>query len=130
MSVAIEVSIGELIDKITILEIKTERINAPDKLVNIEKELNLLKQSWQQSHYCTADIQNEIHQLKQINEMLWEIEDDIRLLEKKQEFGQPFIELARSVYLTNDKRAEVKRKINEITGSVLVEEKSYQPYSA
>ncbi len=122
------VSYGELIDKITILEIKSERIADEKKLVNVRHELNLLEQTWQESPGASQDIAGERAELKRINEALWEIEDEIRLKEADADFGPRFIELARAVYVTNDERAAVKRRINDQLGSEIVEEKSYADY--
>lgn len=122
------VSCGELIDKVTILEIKAERIADPDKLANVRDELRLLTELWEADPASAADIGAERAELKRINEALWEIEDEIRVKERKQSFDDRFIELARSVYRTNDKRAAVKRAINLKLGSRLVEEKSYEDY--
>ncbi len=122
------VSYGELIDKITILEIKSERIADEKKLVNVRHELKLLEQTWSESVGASHDISHERAELKRINEALWEIEDEIRLKEADADFGPRFIELARAVYVTNDERAAVKRRINDLLGSEIVEEKSYADY--
>jgi hypothetical protein len=125
------VSPGELIDKITILEIKQERIKDVDKVKNVNLELELLESLWDGSVYqSSALVVKKRAELKFINEDLWVIEDDLRLKESKAEFDRDFIELARSVYLTNDRRASVKREINLEVGSKLIEEKSYQDYSS
>ncbi len=129
MSIKIEISVGELLDKIAILEIKAERITDKAKLNNINKEKKVLMDIWNDSTYSKSDLKAEKQQLKEINEALWEIEDDIRDKEKAKQFDERFIELARSVYFTNDKRAAIKKVINEKTGSELTEEKSYQDYS-
>ncbi len=128
MNLSAEISVGEFLDKITILEIKSERITDKAKLENIHKELNTLRKTWRASPFSQQDIATEIAQLKAINERLWEIEDDIRIKESQGVFDQTFIELARSVYRVNDERAAVKRAINIKVGSELVEEKSYQDY--
>jgi hypothetical protein len=122
------VSYGELIDKITILEIKSGRMTDPAKLANVRDELQLLNALWTADPASRTDISAERGELKRINEALWEIEDEIRLKERDQAFDARFIELARAVYHTNDKRAAVKRAINLKLGSRLVEEKSYQDY--
>jgi hypothetical protein len=122
------VSCGELIDKLTILEIKAERIADPGKLANVRDELRLLTELWEADPASATDIGTERAELKRINEALWEIEDEIRVKERQQSFDARFIELARSVYRTNDKRAAVKRAINLKLGSRLVEEKSYEDY--
>ncbi len=125
----VPVSYGELIDKITILEIKSERISDQAKVANVRKELELLEQTWRESSASANDISTSRAQLKKINEALWEIEDDIRIKESEKAFDERFIELARAVYVTNDQRAKIKREINEALGSELVEEKSYEDYS-
>ncbi len=130
MSIKIELSVGELLDKITILQIKSERIDDETKLENINKELNVLQSLWSASPYSENELDENISELKVVNEALWDIEDKIRDKEGEQVFDQGFIELARSVYVTNDKRAEIKRVINSKTGSELIEEKSYSDYSA
>jgi flagellar motility protein MotE (MotC chaperone) len=130
VSINIELSVGELLDKITILQIKAERINDVTKLENINKELQVLLTLWGASPYSQSDLDENINELKKVNEQLWDIEDKIRDKESEQAFDEKFIELARSVYFTNDKRAEIKRVINTKTGSELIEEKSYSDYSA
>ncbi len=124
------ISIGELIDKITILEIKSAYIHDAAKLANVRTELDLLNSTWSAHPASRTDISAERAQLKAVNEMLWDIEDRIRLKEKAQAFDSEFIELARSVYFRNDERAAFKRAINLKLGSKLVEEKSYQDYGA
>ena len=126
----VPVSFGELIDKITILEIKAERIGDPVKLANVTNELNLLAATWTGHAWSRIDIAGERGRLKAVNEALWDIEDRIRMKEKVQAFDAEFIELARAVYFQNDERAAVKREINLRVGSTLVEEKSYQDYRA
>ena len=128
MNLSAEISVGEFLDKITILEIKSERIEDPAKLENIHKELNTLRKTWTASPFSQQDITAEIAELKAINEALWKIEDDIRDKESDAAFDDQFIQLSRSVYVTNDQRAAVKRKINVKSGSELVEEKSYADY--
>lgn len=130
MSIQIDISVGELIDKITILQIKAERIADTSKLKNIKKELGVLQEQWQLSPYINVDLGRETGALKKVNEKLWDIEDQIRVKEGKKQFDEEFISLARSVYFINDERAEVKREINNKTDSDLVEEKSYSDYSA
>lgn len=124
------VSYGELIDKITILEIKSRRIADEAKLVNVRNELDLLNTTWGNSTASQTDIAEERARLLAVNELLWDIEDRIRLKERAQAFDQEFIELARAVYFRNDERAAFKREINLKLGSELVEEKSYQDYRA
>jgi len=129
MSVSIFISYGEFLDKLTILQIKSERISDKDKLANIEKELAELNSIWHQERKnLDASVEKEMRQLKIINEKLWEIEDAIRDKERNNRFDNEFIELARSVYFTNDKRAEIKKQINQKLGSALIEEKSYSDY--
>ena len=124
----VPVSPGEVLDKITILEIKSERMSDADKIVNVKRELELLQASWQQSIDEDKTVQRIHAKLKTINEALWEIEDDIRDKERAREFDQVFIDLARSVYVTNDQRANAKKELNIYLGSEIVEEKSYQDY--
>jgi Family of unknown function (DUF6165) len=128
MNVNVDISIGEFFDKVTILEIKQARISDPGKLVNIKKELDGLNQLLARLPFSRDSIKKEFAELKQINEKLWVIEDDIRDKEAKKEFDQVFIDLARAVYITNDRRSEVKRDINLKLGSDFVEEKSYEKY--
>ena len=126
----VEISNGELLDKVTILELKLNRIKDKDKLVNIQKEfdtLNSLAQELFEKH--DSYLQNLYVELSSINGRLWDIEDWIRECEKENRFDKEFVELARSVYITNDKRSEVKKTINILTNSGLVEEKSYNNYS-
>lgn len=126
--IAVPVSYGELIDKMTILEIKSERIGNPEKVANVRTELDLLNSTWAADPLAATDISSERAKLKAVNEALWDIEDHIRVKEKAQAFDAEFIELARSVYFRNDDRATYKREINEKLGSTLVEEKSYENY--
>jgi len=124
----VPISPGELIDKITILEIKRTRIGDPAKLEHIQYELDLLENVWRASSQETPKVTKLRDQLRAVNEQLWQIEDDIRVKEAHEEFDESFIELARSVYRNNDWRADLKRQINLNLGSDLVEEKSYQAY--
>ncbi|AFP29592.1 DUF6165 family protein [Marinobacter sp. BSs20148] len=124
------VSFGEVLDKITILEIKSERIKDDAKLKNVKLELNELNATWTDAVSDQSAIAQLRQQLKAVNEELWVIEDDIRDQEADQNFGARFIELARAVYVTNDKRASLKKDINLALGSRFVEEKSYQDYTA
>ncbi len=128
MAVMTEVSWGELIDKVTILQIKSERIQDEAKVKNVHAELMALSRAHQQAHGLNARLREAEARLKAINEELWDIEDGIRACERAKDFGPRFVELARSVYFRNDARAAVKREINLLLGSSLVEEKSYQPY--
>ncbi|OHE58525.1 MAG: hypothetical protein A2X71_02330 [Thiobacillus sp. GWE1_62_9] len=129
MSILIEVSYGELIDKITILEIKVERIDDPDKVRNVSNELVILKDAL--ATYVPPDpkVDELADQLRSINGHLWDVEDRLRKKEHEKKFDDEFIELARSVYFTNDHRAKIKRELNELLRSSVVEEKSYQPYT-
>ncbi len=128
-NIRVPVSPGEVLDKITILEIKSERMSDPKKVANVKVELALLQQTWADS-VSEDSVIRELHaQLKEINEALWEIEDDIRDKERAREFDQRFIELARSVYVTNDRRSKIKKDLNLHLGSEIIEEKSYQDYS-
>ena len=126
--ILVPISPGELLDKITILEIKAERIHKPEKVANVRHELELLSKVW--SDFVTEDkVVADLHrQLKTINEELWEIEDDIRDEERQNRFGEKFIALARAVYVTNDKRAQAKKEVNLHLGSEIIEEKSYRNY--
>ena len=126
--IRVPISPGELIDKITILEIKSERMTDVKKVANVRHELSLLTSTWQSSAYAAVDIRTEWAALKGINGALWTIEDEIRDKERDRQFDARFIELARAVYVTNDERAAVKRKINDKLGSKIVEEKSYAEY--
>ena len=128
MVVRIPVSWGELFDKLTILEIKQARIDDPEKLANIDRELAALRDVCADPALPGAPLQELIDELRRTNEKLWEIEDDIRDCERRRDFSDRFIELARSVYKTNDKRAELKLRINRVLGSELIEEKSYEAY--
>jgi len=124
----IEVSNGEIIDKITILEIKLEKIQNVDKRRNVQAEYDLLSQHFSE---LGIDSGHKLYQeLKMINLKLWDIEDKLRIKEQRKEFDAEFIELARQVYFTNDERAMVKRQINELSGSTLFEEKEYVEYKA
>jgi len=126
--IKVPISPGELIDKLTILQIKSERMSDAAKLANVRTELALLEATWRESGHDTQLIAAEWAALKTINEKLWVIEDDIRDLERARSFDAKFIELARAVYFTNDERAQVKRTINTKLGSRIVEEKSYAAY--
>ncbi len=128
-NIHVPVSPGEVLDKITILEIKSERMTDPEKVANVRVELALLQETWA-SAVSRDQVIDDLHdQLKKINETLWKIEDDIRDKERVKEFDERFIELARQVYFTNDRRSQVKKELNLHLGSVIIEEKSYQDYS-
>jgi len=121
----IEISNGELLDKLSILEIKSEKISEPGKLENIRKELELVREL---SAPLLLQIGDLFGELKKTNGELWEIEDILRDYESEKDFGEGFIQAARSVYLLNDRRADIKKKINLLTGSEIREEKSYKHY--
>ena len=125
----VPVSPGEVLDKITILEIKSERMTDPEKVANVRTELALLQEVWSSNIKDSEAIRGLHAQLKEINEALWEIEDDIRDKERAKEFDDRFIELARAVYVTNDRRSQVKKELNLHLGSDIIEEKSYQDYT-
>lgn len=122
----IEVANGDIVDKYTILTIKLEKVSAAAKLENIRKEFDLLAKALEVLNIATDD--SDLLALREVNLKLWEIEDRIRRLEAEGRFDQDFVELARSVYMNNDRRAELKRRINLKTGSALFEEKAYAPY--
>ena len=125
--IRISVSVGEIFDKITILQIKQNKITDKEKLINVETELFEIKNIV--NHYNNDEVVNLlVRNLKNVNLQLWEIEDKIRIKESQKEFDKEFIELARSVYIVNDKRAKIKKDINLKTNSHLVEEKSYTSY--
>jgi hypothetical protein len=125
--IEVPVSWGELVDKITILQIKSDRMRDEQKLVNVRKELALLTEKLG-DNASIAEVKRLTGELYDVNAALWDIEDDIRDCENGGDFGEKFVQLARSVYITNDKRAELKREVNAVLGSELIEEKSYQKY--
>jgi len=125
----VPISPGELVDKITILEIKSERMSDATKLANVRTELELLTATWRASEFASSDVAADWKALRSVNEQLWDIEDRIRDKERDRAFDDVFIELARAVYVTNDERATVKKSINSKLGSTLVEEKSYADYT-
>jgi len=124
----VPVSPGEVMDKITILRIKAARIRDEGKLANVKRELEMLERTWSESAYGQQDIAADTAALQAVNERLWVIEDDIRDKERAKSFDAAFIELARSVYIENDERAAIKKRINTTLGSAIVEEKSYASY--
>lgn len=126
--ILVPVSFGELLDKIAILQIKSERMTDAAKLANVRNELTALETTWAAHPAAAQDIVALRAELKAVNERLWVIEDDIRLQEKAQAFDGEFVRLARAVYFENDIRARVKKEINLALGSAYVEEKSYQDY--
>jgi len=123
-----EISAGELIDKISILEIKLEKIKNKASQDEINKEYNILKEVQNSSIEMTEKLKTLLKEIKEVNLNLWNIEDKLRICEKNKDFGQNFIELARSVYLNNDKRSKIKSKINEVSGSNIKEIKQYVDY--
>ena len=128
--ISVPVSFGELLDKIAILQIKSERMSDPAKLANVRNELDALETTWMAHPAAGGDIVKLRADLKAVNERLWMIEDDIRVKEKAQAFDDEFIRLARSVYFENDTRARIKKDINLALGSAYVEEKSYEDYGS
>ena len=128
MNIDIEISLGEFFDKLTILQIKQDKITDAAKLYNINKGLASLNAKLENANISMDVVGDEFAALRKSNEALWEIEDAIRIKEGQGEFDQAFIELARSVYVSNDERAEIKRTINQKLGSIFVEEKSYASY--
>lgn len=128
MHLMLETSPGEFLDKLTILEIKSERIRDPAKLANVTRELAVMRRLWDAATGIDGEVPALVAELKSVNETLWVIEDRIRDCEATGRFDAEFVELARSVYQTNDHRAAIKRRINAILGSELVEEKSYTEY--
>jgi len=127
--VMVPISPGELLDKITILRIKSARMSDATKLANVRLELQLLEKTWRDSGCAVPEIAVDEAALQKVNEQLWDIEDKIRDKEHARAFDAEFIELARAVYITNDERAAVKKRINTKLGSRIVEEKSYRPYA-
>jgi hypothetical protein len=126
--IKVPVSPGELLDKITILRIKSQRMSDPAKVSNVRLELRVLEETWNASAYARIDIAADVAALLAVNERLWVIEDDIRDKERAQAFDAEFIRLARAVYVENDERAVIKRRINTTLGSSIIEEKSYRDY--
>jgi len=124
----VPVSYGELLDKIAILQIKSERMRDPAKLANVRNELSALEQTWMVHPAAGGDVAKLRADLKAVNERLWDIEDEIRVKESRQAFDEDFIRLARAVYFENDERARLKKEINLALGSAYVEEKSYADY--
>jgi hypothetical protein len=126
--ILVPISPGELLDKITILRIKAARMSDAAKVANVRHELALLEKVWTDSGAAAVDLGSEEANLTRVNEALWVVEDEIRDEELAGRFGPKFIELARAVYVTNDERAAIKKRINALLGSSIVEEKSYRPY--
>jgi hypothetical protein len=128
--IKVPVSPGELLDKITILRIKSARMQDASKLANVRTELDALEQIWNASPYAAVDVASDVSALLAVNERLWTIEDDIRDKERAQTFDGQFVRLARAVYIENDERAAIKRRLNVKLGSSLIEEKSYAEYKS
>ena len=128
MNIKVDISPGELVDKLTILEIKLQHISEADKLKNIQYEYGVLLQTFQRCIAPTEELNRLMLQLKTVNEALWDIEDEIRDCEREKNFSTKFIELARSVYTNNDQRSRIKREINLVLESPIIEEKSYSKY--
>ncbi len=126
--ILVPISPGELLDKITILRIKSARMTDPSKLANVRNELAQLEATWRASGAAVPEVEADEAALQRVNEALWDIEDEIRDKELAQAFDARFIELARAVYVTNDERAMIKKRVNTRLGSTIVEEKSYRPY--
>jgi Family of unknown function (DUF6165) len=126
--IRVPISPGELLDKLTILRIKSTRMSDPQKVANVRMELQALEETWRNSAFAEAGIEADVNALLEVNERLWVIEDDIRDKERAQAFDAEFIRLARAVYFENDERAAIKRRINSKLGSSIVEEKSYAEY--
>jgi hypothetical protein len=126
--IKVPISPGELLDKITILRIKSQRMTDPAKVSNVHLELRALEETWSASAYAEFEVDADVSALLSVNERLWVIEDDIRDKERAQAFDADFIRLARAVYFENDERAAIKRRINTKLGSAIVEEKSYRDY--
>ena len=126
--ILVPISPGELLDKITILRIKAARMSDPAKVANVKHELGLLERTWKDSGAAAVNLGTAEADLTRVNEKLWVIEDEIRDEERAKHFTEKFIELARAVYFTNDERAAIKKRVNTLLGSSIVEEKSYQQY--
>jgi hypothetical protein len=126
--ILVPISPGELLDKITILRIKAARMKDADKIANVRHELSLLEKTWQESGAAAVNLGGAEADLTRVNEKLWVIEDEIRDEERAKRFTDKFIELARAVYFTNDERAAIKKRVNTLLGSSIVEEMSYQQY--
>lgn len=125
MAILVEISAGELLDKISILEIKSERMTDPEKLRHVREELAMLIAGRDRALSMSPALEDLYRELKGANEELWQIENDIRACERRQDFGAEFVAFARAVYRTNDRRCEIKRRINAVAGSPYVEQKDY-----
>jgi hypothetical protein len=128
MPLLVPTSPGDFLDRVTILEIKSARIRDAAKLENVRRELEALRATWAKSPLAAHDVAATVAELRKVNEALWDIEDRIREKEAARTFDAEFVELARSVYRTNDRRAAIKRELNVKLGSELIEEKSYARY--
>ena len=128
MPLLVPTSPGDFLDRVTILEIKADRIRDAAKLENVRRELEALRAAWKASPLASHDVAAAVAELRRVNETLWDIEDRIREKEAARTFDADFVELARSVYRTNDRRAAIKRELNVRLGSELIEEKSYAKY--
>ena len=128
MKLLVEVAPGELIDKITILEIKLQKMKDEAKLANVRREYEILMETFHANIEETEELRSLIDALRAANQKIWDIEDEIRDLERAKNFGDQFVAVARSVYRSNDRRAATKRRINELLNSVIIEEKSYSDY--
>jgi hypothetical protein len=128
MLLNVQTAPGEFLDRLVILEIKSERIADPAKLANVRRELELMRATWAASPLAARDVSTTLAELKRVNQELWGIEDRLRAHEAERRFDATFVELARSVYRTNDRRAALKRELNLALGSDLLEEKSYTEY--
>ena len=126
----VRLPLGDVVDKVSILLLKQEKIADPEKQSNVEEELRVLRQTWNQEGLVAMEELADWPGLCEVNGRLWDVEDELRLHDSRQDFGPEFVELARSVYHLNDRRAALKRAINVLLGSALIEEKSYQDYSA
>lgn len=128
MRISVEISPGELFDKLSILEIKLQRISDPEKLAHVRAELDALEKSRRREIVLSTVLDRLRAELSVVNETLWDVEDRLRVLERDRNFGEEFVALARSVYLTNDRRAAIKREINLMLDSDIAEAKSYEVY--
>ena len=128
VSVRADISVGDLVDRITILRIKSERLTDPQKRSNVRHELALLEQVWHAAMTASPALDRLEEALKKVNEEIWDLEDRIRDHERRQDFGTEFVDVARTIYRTNDHRAALKRDINSAVGSSITEEKFYTPY--
>ena len=126
----VELSLGEVVDKVTILLLKEKHLSQPEALDNVRRELKTLKQSWSDAGFEPMETLPDWHGLCDVNSALWQVEDDLRDCEREKSFGSKFVQLARSVYHLNDRRAALKRSINTTLGSRLIEEKSYSDYTS